>query len=147
MIKNLLLIAISFISTICFGQTGKTQVVRLNATANANGSITLKWPQESWTGTWDVYRKKLGDASWGTMLSRVTGSLNTYTDNTTKIGESYEYLVTKISGTTTSALGYLYSGNKYTEQPAMGGICLLVDSAYRIALSKEIVRLKDQLHR
>jgi len=121
--------------------------VRLNATANANGSISLKWPQESWTGSWDVYRRNLGDLGWSNLLSKVSGSLNTFTDNTVKTGQAYEYLVAKVSGTSSSALGYLYAGNKFGEQAAMGGICLLVDSSYRIALANEITRLKNQLYR
>lgn len=145
--KTLLTLFLLCSVSISVAQTGKTQVVRLNATANANGSITLNWPQENWTGTWGVFKKTVNSTSWGSAIASLAGAVTTYTDNTVKTGESYEYLVTKTSGTTNTALGYIYAGNKYREQPSMGGICLLVDSAYRITLSNEINRLKDQLYR
>jgi hypothetical protein len=126
-------------------QTGKSQVVRVNAVANANGTITLKWPAETWSGTFDVYRRPLGTASWGNALTSLVGTASTWTDNAAKKGESYEYLVVKTSGGSTSSLGYIWAGNMVPETPSLGGIILLVDSAYLKALASEISALQKQL--
>lgn len=126
-------------------QTGKSQVVRVNAVANANGTITLKWPAETWSGTFDVYRRPLGSASWGNALTSLVGTASTWTDNAAKKGESYEYLVVKTSGGSTSSLGYIWAGNMVPETPSLGGIILLVDSAYLKALASEISALQKQL--
>jgi len=61
----LLLIAVFLGFQAAKSQTGKSQVVMVNATANANGTIGLKWPAENWSGTFDIYRRTLGTASWG----------------------------------------------------------------------------------
>lgn len=126
-------------------QTGKSQVVMINATANANGTIGLKWPAENWSGTFDIYRRVLGGASWGNAVTSLLGTANTWTDNTAKKGESYEYLVTKVSGGNASALGYMWAGNTVPETPGLGGIILLIDSAYIKALAPEISALQKQL--
>lgn len=126
-------------------QTGKSQVVMINATANANGTIGLKWPAENWSGTFDIYRRVLGGASWGNAVTSLLGTANTWTDNTAKKGESYEYLVTKVSGGNASALGYIWAGNTVPETPGLGGIILLIDSAYIKALAPEISALQKQL--
>lgn len=128
-------------------QVAKTQVVLLNATANANGSITLTWPQESWAGTWQVFRRDISVQNWGNALANVSGSQNTWTDNSAQAGKSYEYLVIKTNNGSNSALGYIYAGNRYTDQPAQGGMILLVDSNYLLPLASEITRLRNQLTR
>jgi hypothetical protein len=125
-------------------QTGKSQVVRVNAVANANGTITLKWPAETWSGTFEIARRALGTVSWNTAAS-VAGSSSSWTDNTVKKGEAFEYLVAKASGGSNSALGYIWAGNTLPETPGLGGIIVLVDSAYLKALSTEMVALQQQL--
>jgi hypothetical protein len=129
-------------------QVAKTQVVRLNATANSNGSITITWPAENWAGNWAVYRRdNLAINSWGNALATLAGTANTYTDATAKAGKSYEYLVAKTNAQGSQALGYIYAGNRYVDQPEWGGIILLIDSNYINPLSSELARLKNQLKR
>ena len=142
----LLIIAVMAIARIAEAQVGKGQVVMINATANTNGTIGLKWPAESWSGTFDIYRRALGTASWGNALTSLLGTANTWTDNTVKKGESYEYLIAKVSGGNTSALGYIWAGNAVPETPGLGGIILLVDSAYLKALAPELSALQKQLN-
>ena len=145
--KKILLLSI----IMCLGfqlaksQTGKSQVVMVNAMANANGTIGLKWPAENWSGTFDIYRRPLGTASWGNALTSLIGTASAWTDNTTKKGENYEYLLVKTSGGSTSSLGYIWAGNMVAETPSLGGIILLVDSAYLKALASEISALQKQL--
>jgi len=144
--KNLLLFIAVFLGFKAVkSQTGKSQVVMVNATANTNGTIGLKWPAESWSGTFDIYRRALGTASWGNALTSLVGTANTWTDNTTKKGESYEYLLVKTSGGSNSSLGYIWAGNLVPETPSLGGIILLLDSAYLKSLATEISALQKQL--
>lgn len=138
------------VSFICFyqqvqAQTGKGQVVMINATANPNGTITLKWPAETWAGTFDIYRRTLGAASWGNAVTSLAGSASSWIDNNVKKGESFEYLISKVSGGNASALGYIYAGNLVAESPSLGGIILLLDSAYLKTLAPEIAALQQQL--
>lgn len=129
-------------------QVAKAQVVMLNAKANVNGTITLNWPAENWSGNWVVYRRAdLNTGSWGTAIATLGGTVNTYTDATAQAGKSYEYLVAKTNTQGSQALGYIYAGNRYTEQPVQGGLILLVDSNYLKPLASELNRLKKQLHR
>ena len=143
--KLILLAFCIILSQAGFAQTGKSQVVRINATANTNGTVSLTWPAETWAGTWIIYRKTLGNPDWGNAVTSVTGSGNTWTDVSVKKGDKFEYLIVKTSGANTSALGYIYAGNTVAEQPAMGGIILLIDSNYQIPLSKEISTMENQL--
>jgi len=71
-----LIVILSLFTTKLQSQTGKAQVVRINATANANGTISLKWPAESWSGTFDIYRRALGNPDWGNAIKeKVTNIL------------------------------------------------------------------------
>ncbi len=140
-----LIVILSLFTTKLQSQTGKAQVVRINATANANGTISLKWPAESWSGTFDIYRRALGNPDWGNTVTSLLGTASTWTDNTVKKGESYEYLIAKVSGGNTSALGYIWAGNMVPETPALGGIILLMDSAYLQTLALEMNALQKQL--
>jgi hypothetical protein len=87
-----LFITLFFYHSYVKAQTGKGQVVRINAVANVNGTITLKWPAESWAGTFEIARRPLGAGSWSTAAS-VAGTASTWTDNTVKKGQAYEYLI------------------------------------------------------
>ena len=139
-----LFITLFFYHSYVKAQTGKGQVVRINAVANVNGTITLKWPAESWAGTFEIARRPLGAGSWSTAAS-VAGTASTWTDNTVKKGQAYEYLIAKASGGNNSALGYIWAGNALPESPALGGIILLVDSAYLKTLAPELTALQKQL--
>jgi hypothetical protein len=139
-----LFITLFFYHSYIKAQTGKGQVVRINAVANVNGTITLKWPAESWAGTFEIARRPLGAVSWSTAAS-VAGTASTWTDNTVKKGQAYEYLIAKASGGNNSALGYIWAGNALPESPALGGIILLVDSAYLKTLAPELTALQKQL--
>ena len=139
-----LFIILFFSQIIVKAQTGKGQVVRINAVANANGTITLKWPAESWAGTFEIARRPLGAGSWSNAAS-VAGTASSWTDNTVKKGQAFEYLIAKASGGNNSALGYIWAGNALPESPAQGGIILLVDSAYLKTLAPELTALQKQL--
>ncbi len=141
-----LLVSVFFVFS-ATAQLAKTQVVRVSAIANANGSVTLTWPAETYAGTFDIYKRlDRTNESWGaTFFASVPGNKNTYTDTTTKEGDAFEYRVVKANAGTPEAFGYIYAGNKLAENTQQGGIILLVDSNFITALNGEITRLENDL--
>lgn len=142
-----LLVWVSLISiNHLFGQVAKTQVVRLSAVANTDGTLTLQWPKENYAGVFKIYRRPNPlFEDWGAMLAQVPGNQNTYVDAKAKKGIAYEYLVVKSNGSTNEALGYLYSGNEYDSPFNEDGILLVVDSSLTDSLSFELDRYKSIL--
>jgi hypothetical protein len=135
-----------FLWNIAIGQVAKDQVVQLTANIN-NGKIELKWPSESYNGNYSIYKKSDYTVDdWGTIpIAVLPGGINNYVDNSSEVGERYEYLVVKARGTTTDALGYLSAGNFAIEQTEYGAVILLVDSNYLIPLSNEIITFKKDM--
>jgi hypothetical protein len=130
-------------------QIAKTQVVRVSAVANADGTVTLTWSPETYTGNFDIYKRMSQTIeSWGnTPIATIAGNVNTWTDASVKAGDAYEYMVIKRKGSTNEALGYIYAGNKAPEQMNFGSMILLVDENYLIPLANEISTLKNDLTR
>ena len=122
-----------------YAQIAKTQVIRLQAKANENGSITLYWPAESFTGTYQIYkRENLSLASWGQAIASIPSNQNEYTDLLAKKGEAWEYQVVKIQNSSSVALGYIFAGNALPEPKQFGSIILLIDSNYRLSLRADL---------
>lgn len=128
-------------------QVAKTQVVQLQAKANVDGTITLEWPKETFTGSYMVYKREPSETigNWSNVIATVNSSENKYTDNTMQVGGEREYLVAKIENSKTVALGYIQTGNKTKPKPNQGGVILLIDSSYALTLSSEILQLKNDL--
>src|SRR5215471_1885919 len=85
--------------------------VQLSASVEANPpQITLTWPQDQYMmpNSYTVYRKALGETSWGagTPLSAGTTS---FVDRNVSVGTTYEYQVVKATSQYTG-YGYLYAG-------------------------------------
>jgi len=135
------LLIINFSVTKLNAQVAKTQVVQLEASANGS-TISLKWPKETYSGTFDIYSRNFGDLNFN-KISSVAGTVNSYDDKTGATNK--EFLVIKNNGTSADALGYIYAGNKYEAPIKKGGIVLLIDSSYISALSTEILQLKQDL--
>ena len=129
-------------------QVAKTQVVRAGARANTDGTITLYWPQEAYTGTWQIYRRNTQQSDdWGSVVATVPGNQSSWTDiSVNPGGEAPEYLISKVNTSNQAeAIGYVYAGNNIPEVLDMGGLILLLDSSYLTALRSEIDRLVNQL--
>ena len=128
-------------------QVAKTQVVQLESIANDDGTITLKWPTENYTGNYVIYKRDVDQTigTWSSVIATVAGTNNSWTDATMKVGMEREYCVAKVKSTATEALGYILAGNKTLAKPNIGGIILLIDSSYQIALKSEINVLKADL--
>ena len=143
-----LMFALFSFPNIASAQVAKTQVVQLSAIANSDGTITLKWPKETYAGNFKVYHRNFvhNNNVWSAVDATLAGTVNTWTDATATAGTDREYLVTKVNGTTTEAFGYIYAGNKFIPKADKGGIILLIDSSYLKALSKEINTLYTDLY-
>ncbi len=142
-----ILFSIIFNFNLLYSQVAKTQVVQLESKANTDGTITLKWPAENYTGNYVIYKRDANQniGTWSGILATVAGSNSNWTDATMKSGMEREYLVAKVNGNNTEALGYIMAGNKTVAKPNIGGIILLIDSSYIIALKNEINILKSDL--
>ena len=103
-VQIILLCLLSYASA--FGQLAKTQVLRVSAIANTDGTVTLHWPYENYTGNYDIYKRTSQQTqSWGTApIATIAGNLNQYTDATFKKGEAFEYQIVKRKASTTDAL-------------------------------------------
>ncbi|MCG9881089.1 MAG: T9SS type A sorting domain-containing protein [Bacteroidia bacterium] len=127
-------------------QVAKEQVLRVEALALENDGITLTWPAISYAGVFDIYKRANQTIlSWGSPIASVAGNQNSYTDNTVKKGEAFEYQIVKRQGSTVDALGYIYAGNALAEPKSFSGIILLIDSNYITPLQSEIDVLKQDL--
>ena len=124
-----------------FAQVAKTQVVQLQAKI-VNNQIQLNWPQENYQGTYEIYSRNFGELNFNKITS-VSGSTTQFTENSGVI--SKEYLVSKVKSGSTEALGYIFAGNQFVPPLKKGGIVLLIDSSYQIALKNEIQTLKLDL--
>lgn len=138
-ISLLVLCVLSFV--VSYSQVAKTQVVQLEAKI-INDQITINWPQETYTGTFDIFSRNFGDANF-TKVTSLSGSTNKYTEKAGVVAK--EYLVAKVKSSSTEALGYIFAGNKFEPSLKKGGVILLIDSAYNTAIKNEILTLKQDL--
>ncbi|OYU95814.1 MAG: hypothetical protein CFE21_11805 [Bacteroidetes bacterium B1(2017)] len=146
--KFLLILLTFLLSITSYSQVAKNQVLQIQATANANGSIKLSWPPITYAGNYWIY-KRLSQSTedWGANpFATVAGSLFEYTDVSVSAGQAYEYRIIKVNGTTAEGFGYIYAGNKFSRNAAFTSILLLVDSSYQTPLASEISQLEADLY-
>lgn len=143
---SLLLLALFSVAVQLSAQVGKTQVLQINAVAEADG-ITLKWPlRVGFTGTYNIYRRNsLTTLVWGSPIASIAATSVSYKDLTALPGKSYDYWIIAAQGNSAVAYGYIYAGNALKEVPYKGGIVLLIDSNYKSPLAFEIARLQSDL--
>ena len=134
-----------FLSSSSIGQVANDQVVFMEAVIIGD-DIQINWPQENWTGNYEVYRRTSIDTSdWGPMIVNLAGSDTSYLDTSVIVGQEYEYRVLKTQTSSTYALGYLRSGIRKEVDDKTMNIAILVDSAIGSELTSEIDRLVYEL--
>lgn len=142
----LLNIILCLASLATWSQVAKEQVLRVQATALPNGGVSLTWPAISYSGVFDIYKRTNQQTqSWGSIIASVPGNQSTFTDNSVKKGEAFEYQLVKRLGSTVEAIGYIYAGNALAEPNSYPGIILLIDSNYSLPLQAEINTLQNDL--
>ncbi len=125
-------------------QVAKTQVVQLQVTPDETApSITLEWDAASFSGNYDIYRREsIHEEDWGNEIVTLPSTATSFVDTDVVVGESYEYRISKYSGASTLALGYIEGGLKKEAIHFSGNILILIDSAYHGVLDDEV----EQLH-
>jgi len=148
--KKILLLSfmLLFAFQIILAQVAKDQVLRVQAKAEIDGSITLSWPASNFSGNFDIYKRlNQTDNAWGSPIATLPGNQVSYADKTVKIGEAFEYQLIKRTGATTEALGYIFAGNKWAEPKQFGRVILLIDSNYRLPLQADLNTLQTDLQK
>ena len=113
---------------------------------NEAAPLALKWPNDGYTGNYVIHHRDFIHANnaWKGPDATLAGNITTWKDTLSK-GLSREYRVLKVKNATTEALGYIYVGNQFKTPPTRGGIVVLVDSSYIVALKSEISTLGNDL--
>ena len=126
-----------------FAQKSLEEVLMLKAKVSST-ETTIEWPEDASMTSYTIYRRDKGAKDWQ-KLGTATGADKGYTDKDVKPHEAFEYQVVKETGAARPPIGYLYSGFEVPEIASHGGIILLIDSTFITSLSKELVRLEQDL--
>ncbi|MFT4603206.1 MAG: hypothetical protein ACI857_003394, partial [Arenicella sp.] len=112
---KLLLLILSVCPLVSFAQDAANNFcVPVSATVSESpAAITLNWTENAATGTtYNIFRKNVDASGWGSSIGNVAVGTTTYTDNNVSVGDTYEYLVQKVSGGTLYSWGYINAGIK-----------------------------------
>src|ERR1035437_4290004 len=81
------------------GEAARDFCVELSAQGSTSPpTILLNWPFYTNATSFTVYRRNLGDTSWGSGTSFGSNAVG-YTDTVVSIGSAYEYRVSRSGGT------------------------------------------------
>ena len=146
--RKLLIITLTIfcLGSISAQKKGERETIKISATINESPeSVTLSWAKISTVSNYRIYKRNdLDTAQWGSPVKVNMVNDTTFIDSDVLVGEGYEYYVTAGSGNS-SFHGYAYSGIKKQADFYMGNTLLLIDEAYKNALSSEISRLEEDL--
>ncbi len=79
-------------STALFGQTAKERSVEVSVALSENPpKFQFSWPEDPTATDYQVYRKSLDDADWGSPIASLPGDATTFSDSGIDIGIGYEY--------------------------------------------------------
>ncbi|MDB6032281.1 MAG: hypothetical protein JWM16_2619, partial [Verrucomicrobiales bacterium] len=120
--------------------------VQVSATVDsASPRISLSWPQDttSSVSSYTVYRKALGDTSWGSAVN-LPGSATSYVDSNVAAGGAYEYQIVKVTSSY-NGYGYIYAGINAPLVENRGKLVLVVDDAVSSPLGAELSTLTKDL--
>ncbi|MGB4846282.1 MAG: YCF48-related protein, partial [Saprospiraceae bacterium] len=118
--------------------------VLTSATVMTNpAQITVSWVNDANALAYSIDKKLPADTSW-TNLATLSGTTNSYADNTVSAGFIYEYRVVKTTPLVTG-YGYVYSGINIPAPDTRGTLLLAVDTNFVIPLQTEINQLKSDL--
>jgi len=143
---NNILILLMILPQLKAQTTSLQQAIRLSAqTEESPAKIILTWPLFTDGNQYNLYKRQLGDETWGNSIATIPISDTHYVDNDITAGIAYEYKITRIKGGYITAFGYLWSGVNVPETDFRGALLLIIDEAYKDALSFEIGRLMEDI--
>jgi hypothetical protein len=118
------------LAIISFAQTNaELLTVQLSATTQKTpGQITLDWVNDGSAVNYQVYRRSNTSSPWGSALSILGSTVNTYVDNGVSAGVAYEYRIVK-SGAT-AGYGYINAAIELPEVVNKGILILVVEDTY-----------------
>ncbi|TDP58016.1 T9SS type A sorting domain-containing protein [Flavobacterium dankookense] len=153
--KNILLFVFIFTSQI-YGQfnfdynfnTNGRRVCLISATASETpAGITLNLLENIYNTSenYTIKRRPINGSNldWTTMVSNYPVSA-TWFDNTATVGQSYEYQVSRNTGTDV-ATGYVTACLRYDQSNYKGRMILVIDTSFETSLAAEILQLKHDL--
>lgn len=118
--------------------------VLTSATVSASpAQITVSWVNDPNALSYVIDRKLPADAGW-TNLATLSGTTNSYIDNTVTPGTIYEYKLTKTTPLLTG-YGYIYTGINIQSPDTRGTMLLAVNNSFAAYLQPEIDQLKNDL--
>src|SRR5687768_8923775 len=128
------------------GQSPLDATLRVSAQVQTNPpSITLSWPAHPANVTYQLYRKRREERTWGPPVA-LGSNVTAYVDTNVVAGGAYEYQVQLVS-----AVGF-YAGESDIcagiEVPLVefrGKVILIVDDSHAVGLVAELSRLQQDL--
>lgn len=129
-----------------YSQPAAEKAVRVSASAQKSPPrITLNWPRNLDAKNNTIYRKKVGETSWGSALASLPGDAVSYADTGVSSGIKYEYRIEQSAGLHDYAYGYITAGIEVPLVDYRGTVILIVDQTFAAALSVELARLEQDL--
>ncbi len=137
---SLAIILFAFLTFESWAQTvGQQWAVRLSAEVSESpASIRLRWPSNSTDDGYQLFKRNLGDDSWGNAIATLSISDTNYTDYNVEVGKAYEYKIIRFANNYIKGFGYIYAGIKVPPITYRGGLILLVESSLKETLHDEI---------
>ncbi|NRA10511.1 MAG: T9SS type A sorting domain-containing protein [Crocinitomicaceae bacterium] len=114
--------------TLCAQTPGEDISVQLSAIVQS-GEITLNWENDGSATDYTIYRRDSPISLWGTSISTLAGSSNSYVDNTILDGVAHEYKIVKTGGTV--AYGYVNAAFEKEAINNRGIIVVVVEDTYQ----------------
>lgn len=100
---------------------------------NSPATITLSWPTDINFKEYQVYRKELGSATWGSVIATLPAGTTSYTDSTVAINTTYEYKISRWSGE-----GYVVAAIERPVIHQRGNLLVVAESTIASNLVTEI---------
>ncbi len=69
--------------------------------------IDFTWPGDPDAAQYRVFRKGIGDVTWGDAIAIIDGDATTYSDSNVSVGEAYEYSFRKTEGIISSTFQFI----------------------------------------
>jgi hypothetical protein len=142
------LVASLLVLAACGGQgqsLSEQRAVLLTATVDADGpAITLQWNEVSGGSTYQVFRRAMGQDTWGSALAQLPASVNSYTDNDVAVGAAYEYRLMRGTGNS-AAYGHVATGIGLVPVEQRGVLLLVTTSETAALLQDELEQLEEDL--
>ncbi len=144
-VSLILLFVIAFESNAQFGPD-IDQSVKLTAEVNVeNESITIHWIVDERAVSFDLYKRKYGDESWGSKIDQFDTNTTSFTDTNILPNERYEYKIQKFTEENIDGFGYILTGISLAPIHSEGNILLVLTQTTYQNVENKILEFQDIL--